>query len=219
MDIKNTFSAKDYFNYFFAGFIWIIDYIIYLSPTDTKGFFQEIKLDNFFGFLISSTLLLIVPFIVGFILNPLANFVTKMLRKFVGEPTEKILVLPNQSYKEKISYKRLAENYRSKINKKIQKVFGKPIKHNPFYYVRAYVEEKGSDSTKILANRALDLANMAEGLIIPVSIFGFLITKIINIWLGIGITAIIVLLVLYRYIQLREYWVKHIYRAFLVINE
>ena len=90
-----------------------------------------------------------------------------------------------------------------------------------FFTIRAYVEEhsKGANS---LAIRALDLTNFAESIVIPLPLLFifpgvFLLSLKSIIWgvLFIAIGISVFFLVLDRYLKLRSYWVKHVYRAFL----
>lgn len=108
-----------------------------------------------------------------------------------------------------------------------------------FFYIRAYVMDKGGAAAEY-ARRTEDLMNFTESLLIPAPLFFALITlnliqmfakavlpSTISLWLIISaiISALLMALLVYRkvfktvaerHLGFREYWVKHVYRAFLV---
>jgi len=111
----------------------------------------------------------------------------------------------------------------------------KDFKEKPDRYLfqlRAYVVNKAGGASD-LATRTLDLANFAESILIPLPLLLALCTfyvlrsfisetgiAFVNIPAIIFATAILSLaglLVIRRYLSLKENWVKHIYRGFVVI--
>ncbi len=219
MDIK-VFSTKDYFNYFFAGIIWLICATV-LGGKDSDGYVLLLESVDKIPAAVLIVLLLVVPFTVGFVLSPVGNLVTKLLRGVLGDPADWVLVLEGQSFAKtkKPFRKRIAEPSRTKILKKVSVLQGGATNYSPFYLVRNYVEMKANDNALRLTNRALDLANFTESIIIPVSLLGFLMSKMVfNQTVSIFVGILLFLLLCYRYYQLREYWVKHNYRTFLFLE-
>lgn len=160
-------------------------------------------------------------FLLGFVLSPLGNIITKLILIILKDPTDWVLVLEKQTYKQskRWYWKRISEPSRTKILKKISILQEGEPKYSPFYLVRNYVEVKGNDNARRLADRALDLANLTESIIIPAPLFAFLTTRTLaNQYLSISISILLFLLLCFRYYQLRDYWVKHIYRTFLIID-
>lgn len=219
MNLK-IFSTKDYFNYFFAGITWLVCAVImivqgsssYLSLLDSIG-----KIPTAILIILS----LVIPFMIGFVLSPVGNLITKSVRGLLGDPTDWVLVLKDQSFeKSKRPFrKRIAEPSRTKILDKVLVLQGGATKHSPFYFVRTYVEMKANDNTLKLSNRALDLANLTESIIIPTTLIGFFVSKFIySQAISIIFAILLFLLLCYRYYQLREYWVKHNYRTFLILD-
>lgn len=163
-----------------------------------------------------------IPFVIGFVLNPLGNFVTKLLRKVFDDPVKWVLVLSKEKYSDnkKFFRKRLSEPSRTKILEKVSLLQdGDAEEYSPFFLVRNYVVENAGKNTLALANRPLDLANLAESLIIPIPLLSFLIGRVFFSWIiSIGLAVFIFAILSYRYFQLRGYWVKHNYRTFLILE-
>lgn len=219
MDIK-IFSTKDYFNYSFAGIIWL-SCIIVIFVQDLSSYNFLVESINKIPATILVIISLVIPFLLGFILSPLGNIITKLIRIILKDPTDWALVLKGQNYNTNKSWyrKRISEPSRTKILKKISTLQEGEPKYSPFYLVRNYVEIKGNDNARRLADRALDLANLTESIIIPAPLLVFLITRtLINQSISISISILLFLLLCSRYYQLRGYWVKHIYRTFLIIE-
>jgi hypothetical protein len=219
MDIK-IFSTKDYFNYYFAGIAWFICAltIILKKPINyncTIEFIGKIPIA------ILVVLLFAIPFLTGFVLSPAGNLITALLRKIVRDPADWVLVLAEQKFltTKKPFQKRISEPSRTKILEKLFLLQGGSTKYSPFYFVRSYVEIKASDNARTLVNRSLDMANLTESLLIPIPLLGFLIGERFIPQFGSLILGVVLFLSLcYRYFQLREYWVKHNYRTFLILE-
>jgi hypothetical protein len=219
MDTK-IFSAKDYFNYYFAGITWLICAL----TTALKSSVDYTSTIEFIGKIhvaILIVLLLAIPFLTGFILSPAGNLITTLLRKIVGDPADWALVLAGQKFSttKRPFQERISEPSRTKILEKLTLLQGGPAKYSPFYLVRNYVEIKANDNARTLVNRSLDMANLTESLLIPIPLLGFLIGEIFISQNGSLILGVLLFTLLcYRYIQLRQYWVKHNYRTFLILE-
>lgn len=225
MKPNDVFSIRDFFTYYLAGIFWILDalvLIMLLSKLGSKAIeFSSINsFLNDINFVVSTIGLIIIPYVLGFILNPLGNDVMASIRKndneavkWVTDPTHR---LASQGLKDWEQEKILG-----KI-KTLYKTQNKPFE-DLFWTIRAYVEEHGKGAN-LLANRSLDLANFAESLVVPLPVFFILMTIWYTIakslwaflFLGIGIASFYFLR--RRYLDLRSYWVKHVYRAFIAIN-
>jgi hypothetical protein len=221
MDIK-IFSAKDYFNYYFAGIAWLACVCVFsIVIKDFSNCAATIEEIGKMPIAILTLLLIAIPFMVGFVLNPLGNLVTFLLRKILGDSADWVLVLSGQKFSttKKLFQKRISEPSRTKILEKLSLLQGGSTKYSPFYFVRNYVEIKANDNARILVNRSLDMANLTESLLIPIPLLGFLIGKMFISQSGSLIVGVLLFVLLcYRYFQLREYWVKHNYRTFLILE-
>jgi hypothetical protein len=218
MDIK-IFSAKDYFNYYFAGIAWLAC----VFSISIKGFSNcaaTVEIIGKIPITILAVLLIAIPFMIGFVLNPLGNLVTFLLRKIVDDPIDWVLVLSGQKFPttKKLCRKRISEPSRTKILEKLSTLQGGPTKYSPFFFVRNYVEIKANKNALTLVNRPLDMANLTESLLLPIPLLGFLIEKIFISQICSIISGILFIILCYRYFQLREYWVKHNYRTFLILE-
>ena len=219
MNIK-IFSAKDYFNYYFAGIAWLAC-AFSIAIKDFSNCIAMIETIGKIPVSILTVLLIAIPFIVGFVLNPLGNLITFLLRKILGDSADWVLVLSGQKFSttKKPFQKRISEPSRTKILEKLSLLQGGSTNYSPFYFVRNYVEIKANDNARTLVNRSLDMANLTESLLIPISLFGFLIGKIFISQIGSLIFGVLLFVLLcYRYFRLREYWVKHNYRTFLILE-
>jgi len=222
MNIK-FFSARDYFNYYFAGVSWLLAlwaYALQQGNVEITSSMTRVIDQIPSGMLLF--LSLILPFIGGVVLSPVGNLVTILLRRVWGDPADWVLVLPRDSYvrTRRLGRKRISEPARSRLNSKIVRLLGGEPKHPPFYYVRTYVEMNSDEKTRDWVNRALLLANLTESLIIPVPLAWFLVIKT---FAGNYVAGTIALLsvawLCWRYLRLREYWVKHNYRVFLFLPD
>ena len=219
MDIKIV-SVKDYFNYYFAGIVWFICAITIAFKNSTNYFclietFSEIPI----ALLVITVV--VIPYILGFVLSPVGNFITILLRKLVGDPVNWVLVLQGNMYSmtKKPLQRRISEPLRTKILQKLFVLQGGYTKTSPFFYVRNYVEIKANDNTRNFVNRPLDIANLTESILLPIPVLGFLIGGIfLSPTFSFLLGAVLFLLLCYRYIQLRENWVKHNYRTFMILE-
>jgi hypothetical protein len=221
MDIK-IFSAKDYFNYYFSGVVWLsCAFVFTVAEKNLISLSSAVEVINNIPTTILVALLLIIPFIIGFVLNPVGNLVTTLLRKIVGDPADWVLVLSGQSYSstKRLFRKRISGPSRKNILEKLALIQDGDAKCSPFYLVRNYVAMKANQNAQTLVNRPLDLANLAESLLIPMSLLTMLTVKtffipIVSVLLGLFVFVMLCC----RYFKLREYWVKNNYRTFLFLE-
>lgn len=266
MNPSSFLSLRDYFNYYISGLIWCIDLLfVYLTISSKSNFSEFIVSINSFinpiGVILLGVLVVFIPYVLGFTLLPLSEYVRKKWqgkeRYRYPDPREFILILKETYEDKEADYERKWRKFdkRHLSNKETMRIqnlandlfdieYKKAI-HLYFYLIRAYVLEQGSKSSD-LANRARDLANFTESLLIPVPLAFFSIgiyliftnyqpspynllglsiyyiqTGLImfgsTIVLG-GLSFGVHYLLVKRYFWLEEYWVKHVYRAFLVIR-
>ena len=226
MKVDNFLTLKDFFNYFVAGFIWLTDfYLIIYSFTNIddlkKTLFGLQSNTNLIDDILFGIILIIFPFLIGFILNPIGEVVTEWVRKKGGDA---IKWVTNTDHK--LNEFGLSTDELSQVNTVVAEMFD--IKNKPlsewFYQIRAYIMQKGGGAVE-LSIRALDLTNFCESILVPVPLFFLIVSvklliirsyfyMIASLMLGIGAFWFISR----RYLYLRGYWVKHVYRAFLAIE-
>jgi hypothetical protein len=223
MDIGRFFSRKDFFNYYVAGVIWLIDFAILItifsSQLDLRASLSSVS--GLPEAIVVGALAIVVPYAVGFALNPLGDLLTDVLHMMFGDPTKWVTDYSQNRYKGHRIPKPLGE----RINQLASQTFNGKLENEGlwFYYLRTFVEQEGGAASE-LAMRALDLANLTESLLLPMPLLVALsVVKMIgnlNIALPLSnaIFVLIFTLLAIRYMKLREYWVKHIYRAFLVLK-
>jgi hypothetical protein len=229
MEVARSLSIKDFFNYYFAGVIWLLDLaILLLTLSDLPAFTTSLQTVRSTTDLINPIILAILavslPYIVGFTLNPMGSLLSLALRRIFGDAKDWITDYGSHKHKGK----RLRQSLIKAIVQHAQEAFGEESileknLNNWFFDIRAYVTNVGGSASD-LATRALDLANLAESLLLPVPLFFVVLgTKLVGQapWMAvlIWIAALVSIgLLIERYLKLREYWAKHIYRAFLVIS-
>lgn len=91
MDIK-IFSTKDYFNYSFAGIIWL-SCITIIFTQDLPSYNLLFESINKIPATILVIISLVAPFLLGFVLSPLGNIITKLILIILKDPTDWVLVL------------------------------------------------------------------------------------------------------------------------------
>jgi hypothetical protein len=220
---NDIFSIKDFFNYYFAGFLWILDFlVISLLLSTIMGWginFSGITifLDSL-NVTITTIGFILLPYLTGFILNPISTIAMEKIRNRFNEAIHWVT-----DPKHKWAGQGLKEWERNAIQVKMQELFNVRDKKPDelFFTIRAYIEEH-SQGASSLATRALDLTNLAESIVIPLPSFFLIIGTyylvLKSFWAAFWfiIAAILIFaLVLDRYLKLRSYWVKHVYRAFL----
>ena len=249
-------SLRDYFNYYISGLLWCLSFIFFWST-----FFNwidlispEIHLSDPVGAIVAGVLIIIVPYVVGFIMLPLGERARVFWQGGRGEEDRTWFPDPKQhilKYKKKpddvmfkgrripfVETTQLINSVKDKLGYKYPSL---KSFHLYFYPVRAYVLEYGGKSATLI-DRARDLANFTESLLLPAplsvlgfglfvfsritiqywgSLFGvFIIIKsaVLLLPLSLGSAMGLHYLLVKRYFQLEEYWVKHVYRAFLAIT-
>lgn len=119
-------------------------------------------------------LVVVIPYTIGFALQPLSAWVTKKFRdEIIGDPIKCITNVEynrNENYCNERYYKgkRLTKPAIDRIFKIAPDIFGYRIEkeHLWFYQIRAYVLDNGGPSVN-LAERAQSLANFTESLMLP----------------------------------------------------
>jgi len=235
MDVGRFFSIKDFFNYYVAGAIWLLDLALALlwfsDPSSAAASLDEFKKQiNSLGPLASGVLIVVLPYVTGFTLNPFCNCVSRRLCRIKRDPMNWVTDYGEESSKRPAG-KRLVKPAVREVSKLASETFDYKIsdenQHLWFFQVRAYVINKGGAASD-LATRACDLMNFAESLLLPVPLLSAILiwggltqlsasvfTKVLLLIAGLVVSFIALAK---RYLRLREYWVKHTYRAFLVMK-
>lgn len=232
MNASNFLSVKDFFNYYVAGLLWIVEVAIismplgsYQKSLDWLGKFQGVT--DKMGAVLTGILLIVIPYLVGFVFTPVSMAVTKLLRALFGDPKEWMV-----DYSEKgkrYEGKRLAQTKIRLIVQRMKKVFGdektinKDNLANWFFTLRDYVINSKGEAASF-AIRAQDLFNFTESILLPLPLI--LLTVGIKMlctqnwvgWLLMALGILFLCTLSYRYKQLRFYWVKHVYNTFLVVT-
>lgn len=231
MKIEGVFSLADYFNYYFAGLWWLACIAIVLIPGSNLGQFiiDNSWLNENLAILLIGGFLIIIPYFVGFIMSPIAEFVTqKILIRLFGDP-KKAVVYNDKNFNKfglKLwSKQHLSTSVLEQAIQEINELFGVKLEkgsakldtwHEVFF---AYVSEYGSGSSS-RAQRLRGLVSLTEGVLIPLPLFFLLLAPIQTLlpnWIVTfsGILALILLIV--RYFVLRKYLTMHLYRAMLIL--
>ncbi len=231
MKVEGVFSLADYFNYYFAGLWWLACVSIVLIPGSNLGQFiiDNSWLNENFALLLVGAFLIIIPYFVGFIMSPIAEFFTqKILIRIFGDP--KKAVVYNDKNLNKFGLKLWSKQHLSasvleKAIQEINKLFGIKLEkgsanldtwHEVFF---AYVSEYGNSSGS-RAQRLRGLVSLTEGVLIPLPLFFLLLASVQMLlpnWIVTfsGVLALILLIV--RYFVLRKYLTMHLYRSMLVL--
>ena len=233
MKLDNAFSIKDYFNYYFAGLIWTLDFVFLFLLISGNWEFNDILSDlknysDVLGIVPSSIMILVIPFVLGFSLSPLGENIKKKWREInrlkFADPKKFILYHNGAELKGKQIPKDEAESVKKNAKLLFDYSYNDKF-HYMFFPIRAYVIEHGGEA-KQLAIRARTLTNLTESLLLPVPIAFALLASLLL--LPVNTCAVILIAILVgslthwllvnRYFQLERYWVKHFYRAFLVMQ-
>lgn len=224
MKAENIFSIKDFFNYYFPGVIWILVFVVLLIPIHPHPMFYHYYSD--LGSYVSEVpesiwliLLVIIPYIIGFAMNPMVVKLTKKLQK--GNRNAIVYSMADEKIGNKVQ---LWRNKRRLIEKYSRNLFhgdGKNPKEY-FFYIRSYVADHGGEMFGLIV-RVRNILEFSEAMLIPFPLLMFfigirLIYPFFSVgFMLIGISFLSFYFLYWRYFRLREIWVKHIYRAFLVI--
>jgi hypothetical protein len=233
MNFPGFITIKDFFNYYVAGFVWLVDIGLFIFPwTNSVKLINVLektqKISINFGEILIGLALLVFPYLIGFVATPINMGITKLIRSIFGDPQKWIT-----DYEEKSKWKlylhkgkRLSRTNIRLIIQKLKKIYGDEKEINGpniskwFFQIRAIViNQKGEAGA--LAIRAQDLSNFTESILLPfpllLLVLGWKTIDISHshsiILLGLGGLSFVFLT--YRYLHLRTYWVKHVYRAFL----
>ena len=80
MKISDYFSLRDFLNYYIAGVLWVLNIALLFPRIIEDSKYQDlvfsIKSDvGILGPAILSGLVILIPYVIGFVLTPLGNFV------------------------------------------------------------------------------------------------------------------------------------------------
>lgn len=233
MTFPGFITIKDFFNYYVSGFLWLINIgLIYLPVNDSSKLISELeqlqKITDKVSPLVIGLVLLIFPYIIGFILTPVNTLATKLLRCVFGDPKNWVVDFQTKSgWRIRLHKgKRLSRTNIRLVIKRLKKIHGEEKEINEtkianwFFQVRADVINQKSEAGA-LAIRAQDLANFTESILLPVPLMlwilfaKFFTDYPIFGWICFGAGLLFFVMLSYRYLHLRKYWVKHTYRAFL----
>jgi hypothetical protein len=178
--------------------------------------------------MVSGILLVIVPYIVGFVLTPFAEVVTRCLRWAFGDP-KKIMIHEKESLKKWNAWfwkKRLPESVIEKTITQANALFNTSLRKGPsildnwFEVFFSYIVEYGTGlNSKVIRTR--DLIHFTESVLVPVPLFFFLLAPwqsfISASWMRLIAIGTFILLS-WRYLLLRKYLTMQIYRAMLVLT-
>ena len=248
MKISDYFSLRDFLNYYIAGVLWVLNIALLFPRIIEDSKYQDlvfsIKSDvGILGPAILSGLVILIPYVIGFVLTPLGNFVSRVARELHGDPRKWVTDHNSKgTFSERYRGKRLAKPAVEKAFDRASEVFGYSLdtKRLWFYQIRAYIAHHGGAASRF-ATRTHDLANFVESLFLPVPILGALFvfrfipapfqgvlgqrvflrvsaSRLLSVLLAIVFAVFLFLLLIIRYLELFENWVKHIYRAFLVMT-
>ena len=227
MELGKSLSVKDFFNYYFAGVIWLLVLAALILPiSDQQSVTTALQTfktaTDSVGILVTGILAVIIPYVSGFIMNPLGSFMSRLVRRLFGDPVNWITDYSTNKHKGE----RLPKSLIKAIVEQAPQGYSITEKniHRRFFQIRADVVNKGGVLSE-LASRAQDLATFTESLLIPVPLLsGLLVARLAepfdlaSLALAIAIAIATLYLLVLRYLKMRHYWVKHIYRAFLVLK-
>ena len=235
MNFPSFMTIKDFFNYYVAGFIWLVCIGLLWLPIQDHAKLVE-KLDQLqeitdkLSPLVLALALLIFPYVIGFMLIPINGLITKLLRLIFGDPKKWVV-----DYQERFKWqlfphkgRRLSRTNIRLVTQRLKKIYGdeKEISEAKiakwFFQIRAIVINQKSESGT-LAIRAQDLANFSESILLPVPLlFIILFGKFLQInpgfaWVCLGIGLVLFGILSQRYLDMRTFWIKHTYRSFLAL--
>lgn len=226
MNISTYFSVKDFLNYYIAGLVWgfnLVCFALLSLGTDSINVTEIPWLNDSGNFVLFSLLALVIPYLIGFALSPISTKIGECIRNRTPDPISQVVDeqgnFPQGLKAGEIS---LIKYYIKKHFLCHLKESGKDIVPKDwFFQIRALVAQDNSGAS-LLATRALDLTNLSESLILPLPLsillmgacfFTHGICSCLTSILAFFICGLLIL----RYIDLRSYWVKHIYRAFIAM--
>jgi hypothetical protein len=223
MNVGTYFSVKDFLNYYIAGLVWCANITLLLLPQgkiELENSLTELSnFSNAANLVLASVLILLIPYLIGFVLTPLSDKIGEQIRRRKPDPVKWVVEDP-------VKFPAgLKAGEITLIEKYIRKYFHDTdaAPDTWFFQIRALVARDNSGAS-LLANRALDLTNFSESLVLPLPLLLLIIgvrLMIVGVYLW-GLVSLLLAIGVYillskRYIDLRSFWVKHIYRAFIAI--
>jgi hypothetical protein len=230
MDLVKSLTVKDFLNYHFAGVIWLLDIFLISLALSNRGMSHALQsiqaTTDSLGALVLAVLAVVVPYVTGFTLSLLGSYFTTKLKKQFGDAVKGVTNSDDPHFEgrhlSKTKVRRVLEVVNDVFALGQKKVEANDL-HSWFFLIRAYVMNAGGDMAAA-ADRAKDLANLAESLLVPIPA-GIILVGIILLQFSpiytivlLGIAMLTFGALARRYMSLREYWVKNIYHAFLVVN-
>jgi len=236
MNWNNFLSLRDYFNYYIPGLVWCIVFSEIASLFNVNTFAQ-IPLTTLnpitYSDILMSILLIFLPYAIGFSLFPLSVHIVSFWQGGKDrrcKPDPKRFILEGKNVQVDVinglNGKRISQKEGKVIISQAERIFSFSYEkdtHLFFYPILSYIREAGKEVT-LLSERALNLKNFTEGLLLPISLFAlFSIILFCNrtwygVLLGIVFAEVLQWLLMERHYKLEQDWVKHVYRAFLVIT-
>lgn len=233
MKLEGFFSLKDYFNYYISGLLWCLGFL-FLAKDSLLNLIKFVSTTSIEagGLLVLGAILLFVPYVVGFSLLPLSKGVIQVWqgkdRKRRLEPRKHVLMVGDtpKSGSNRFEGGRIPEKETQQIIATAKRVFGFEYKkdiHLYFYPIRAYTLEHGGASAE-QAERGRDLQNFTQSLLLPVPFVVISLSAFLywGSWLPFSFGIIVAIglhwMLASRYFEMEYYWVKHVYRSFLVIT-
>jgi hypothetical protein len=212
MELGRFFLLKDFFNYYIAGAIWLVDIFPLFAGLSEKPeisiLITKIPQNTIVQTTLFSICIIIFPYSTGFAFFEIGSFLSK---RFYDK---------NKSYSPGELNKATQQLCRS-YAKKLFEIDPQDFQGTPeqyFYQIRNYVANVGGVAYAH-ADRDLDLANFAESLLVPLPLLIFLLFDITNFHciFPCALSIIAFVLIGRGRLILRKYWIDNIYRTFAVL--
>jgi hypothetical protein len=232
MNWSGVLTIRDYLNYYVAGVAWLLLASAILLPEQLSS---ATAIESALGIAQTAILVLVLPYVAGFLFGRLGALSTRLVRWASGDPIW-LAIDPRDSDRghwrlARMSYKRVGETAIQLAAKNAKTFIGSPAKgsdreylREQFYLIRTYVTNSGLPSAA-LATRDQLLANLAESLLLPVPVtflvlairFSFSTYGPFTALPGVLIDLLLIcaafgaaLLLLQQYLYLREYHAKNL---------
>lgn len=228
MQGMRVLSIRDYFNYYFPGVVWLLLVAAILPEQQKSEALRQLRSGgDTVGLLVGGILAVTVPYLVGVMMSPVGGLVTKGLRDAFGDPKEWVVQHPEcKAAKDRYAGKRLPMAQLKLVAQKLKSTFRISGTVDPrnldkwFFLIRAYVVNCAQQAAEP-ADRNLNLANLSEALLVPIPVILVVLSlRAATLYWSLLLLLILggaaVVLLARSYLYLREHWVKHVYRAFLV---
>jgi hypothetical protein len=177
MNWSGVLTVRDYLNYYVAGVAWLLLASAILLPEQLS---HAMALESALGIAQTAVLVLVLPYVAGFLLGRLGALITRLVRWASGDPIW-LVIDPRESDRghwrwARMSYKCVGETAIQLAANNAKTLLGSPGKgsnreyvRERFYLIRTYVTNSGLPSAA-LATRDQLLANLAESLLPPVPV-------------------------------------------------